>query len=352
MTLVKQPEVVVVTGGTAGIGRAVVRKLAMQGAKIGIIARDCDRLEQTKEEVETIGGSAVIVSADVSNADQVEQAAAEIEWTFGPIDIWINNAMASFFSPFKQMTPDEFRRVTEVSYLGYVHGTMAALRRMIPRDQGTIVQVNSALAGRGMPLQSAYCGAKLAIQGFTDSVRSELLHDDSNVHITLVQLPAINTPRFEWVRSNLDRRPQPVPPVFQPETAADAVLWAAHHPLRQVHIGGSPVDSFWGRKFTPPVLDKRRARTYYEAQLSREPEDPNRPDNLHQAVPGDYEAHGRFDNRTSRGRSELWVAKYKNPLAWGLAAAGAAGIVALIAAGKKKRYRSTARRIDAAIQAA
>lgn len=331
----KQPEVVVVTGGTAGLGRATVRKFVVAGAHIGIIARNCERLEQTKQEVEAIGGRAVAISADISHPERVENAAAEIERVLGPIDIWINNAMVSVFSPFKQMTPDEFKRVTEVTYLGCVYGTMAALRRMIPRDRGTIVQVGSALAYRGIPLQSAYCGAKHAIHGFTDSVRAELMHDKSKVHITMVQMPAMNTPQFDWVRSNLKHRPQPVPPIYQPEVGADAVFWAAHNKRREVYVGGPTLEAIWGQKAAPHLLDKYLARTNYQAQQTVEPEDPNRLDNLYEAVPGDYEAHGRFDDRSRRSSVELWFAKNKYKLGWG--AAGAAGIIGALAYAGHKR---------------
>ncbi len=338
----KQPEVVVVTGGTAGVGRATVRKFAMNDAHIGIIARNCERLEQAKQEVETIGGRAVAVSADVSNPQYVENAAAEIERELGPIDIWINNAMVSVFSPFNEMTPEEFKRVTEVTYLGYVYGTMAALRRMIPRDHGTIVQVGSALAYRSIPLLSAYCGAKHAIHGFTDSIRSELLHDKSNVHITMVQLPAMNTPQFDWVRSNLDRRAQPVPPIYQPEVGADAVFWAAHHKRREVYVGGPTLEAIWGQKAAPHLLDEYLARTNYKAQQTDDPEDPDRPDNLYQAVPGDFEAHGRFDNRSRRRSVELWLAKHKYKVGLGLLAAGVSGIMGSFAMRRNRRERIAA----------
>ncbi len=326
----KQPEVVVVTGGTAGVGRATVRKFAMAGAKIGIIARNCERLEAARDEAEAIGSQVVTVSVDISNAQFVENAAAEIEQALGPIDIWVNNAMVSVFSPFKQMTADEFRRVTEVTYLGYVYGTMAALRRMIPRDSGTIVQVGSALAYRSIPLQSAYCGAKHAIRGFTDSVRSELLHDKSNVHITMVQLPAMNTPQFDWVRSNLEHRAQPVPPIYQPEVGAEAVFWAAHRKRREVYVAAPTVEAILGNKVAPSLLDRYLARTNYQAQQTDEPEDPGRLDNLYETVPGDYEAHGRFDSRSRRGSAELWLSKNKYALGWGLLAAGFAGAGSLL----------------------
>lgn len=322
----KLPEVVVITGGTAGVGRAIARKFAMAGANIGIIARDCHRLESTREELETIGSKCAAVPADVSNAQAVENAAAEIEAALGPIDVWVNNAMVSVFSPFKQIAAEEFRRVTEVTYLGCVYGTMAAIRRMIPRDHGTIVQVGSVLAYRSIPLQSAYCGAKHAIRGFTGSIRSELMHDKSNVHITMVQLPAMNTPQFDWVRSNLDHRAQPVPPIFQPEVGADAVFWAAHHKRREVYVGARTVRAIVANKVAPYLLDEYLARRNYHAQQTREPEDPHRPDNLYETVAGDYEAHGRFDNRSRGSSAELWLAKHKYKLGWGLLAAGLSGI--------------------------
>jgi NADP-dependent 3-hydroxy acid dehydrogenase YdfG len=333
----KQPEVVVITGGTAGVGRATVRKFAGAGAKIGIIARDRGRLEAAKQEAETLGSEALALSLDVSNAQMVENAAAEIEDTLGPIGIWINNAMVSVFSPFRQMTPEDFKRVTEVTYLGYVYGTMAALRRMTARNSGTIVQVGSALAYRSIPLQSAYCGAKHAIRGFTDSVRSELMHDRSTVHITMVQLPAMNTPQFDWVRSNLDHRAQPVPPIYQPEVGAEAVFWAAHRKQREVYVGGPTVEAIIGNKVAPHLLDKYLARTNYQAQQTDEPEDPERLDNLYKTVPGDYKAHGRFDDRSHTGSAELWFAKHKYELGWGMLAAGVSGLAGSIAYNRRKK---------------
>src|SRR5262249_33007794 len=222
-------EVVVVTGASAGVGRATVQRFARAGARMGLIARGRDGLEGARRDVEEAGGTALLFPADVACAEDVERAATAVEDRFGQIDIWINDAMVSVFSPVKEMTADEFKRVTEVTYLGVVYGTLAALKRMLRRDAGTIVQVGSALAYRGIPLQAAYCGAKHAIQGFMDSLRSELLHDDSHVRVTMLQVPALNTPQFEWVKSRLPHRAQPVPPVFQPEIAADAIHWAAHH---------------------------------------------------------------------------------------------------------------------------
>src|SRR5918912_496967 len=232
-----KPEVVVVTGASAGVGRATAVAFAKRGARVGLLARGRDGLEGARTEVESAGGKALIIPADVSDADAVEEAAQRVEEDLGPIDVWVNNAMTSVFSPVKEMTPEEFRRVTEVTYLGYVYGTMAALKRMLPRNRGTIVQVGSALAYRGIPLQSAYCGAKHAIQGFMDSLRCELLHDGSRVRVAMVQMPALNTPQFGWVKSRLPHKAQPVPPIYQPEVAAEAIHWAAHHERREIWVG-------------------------------------------------------------------------------------------------------------------
>lgn len=295
-------EVVVITGASAGVGRATARAFAREGARIGLLARGRDRLDAARREVEALGGRAVAVPADVADAAQVEAAAGEVERTFGPIDVWINNAMTSVFSPFKEMTAEEFRRVTEVTYLGYVHGTMAALKRMLPRNRGTIVQVGSALAERSIPLQSAYCGAKHAVVGFTDSIRSELIHDKSRVRITAVHMPGLNTPQFRWVKSRLARKAQPVPPIFQPEVAADAILWAARHPKREFMVTLSTVKAMWGDRFIPGLLDRYLATKAYGGQQTDEPENPNRPDNLWEPPPGDPGAHGVFDDR-ARARS-------------------------------------------------
>jgi NAD(P)-dependent dehydrogenase (short-subunit alcohol dehydrogenase family) len=269
-----------------------------------------------------LGGKALVLPADVADPDQVEGAAAAVEAEFGPIDVWVNNAMVSVFSPAKEMTPAEYKRVTEVTYLGYVYGTLAALRRMLPRDRGIIVQVGSALAYRGIPLQSAYCGAKHAIQGFTESVRCELLHDGSNVRITMVQLPALNTPQFSWVKSRLPRSPQPVPPIYQPEVAADAIVHAAHHYRREWYVGWSTVQAIVGNKMVPALGDWYLARTGYEAQQHDGPADANRPNNLHEPLPGDRGAHGDFDDRAHESSSQLWMTKNRDGLL--LAGAGVA----------------------------
>ena len=290
-----------ITGASAGVGRAAARKFAGHGARIGLLARGTDGLKAARKEVEELGSEALVIPTDVANADQVESAAAQIEAEFGHIDIWINNAMTSVFSPIKQMTSEEFRRVTEVTYLGYVYGTLAALKRMLPRDRGVIVQVGSALAYRGIPLQAAYCAAKHAVQGFCDSLWCELLHDNSNVKVTMVQMPALNTPQFGWVKSRLPRKAQPVPPIFQPEVAAEAIYFAAHNPRREFYIGLPTVKAIVADKIAPGLLDRYLARTGYDSQQYDGAEDPNRPDNLWQPVPGDHGAHGAFDARAGAG---------------------------------------------------
>jgi NAD(P)-dependent dehydrogenase (short-subunit alcohol dehydrogenase family) len=280
MSTSNTPEVVVVTGASAGLGRATVREFARRGAHLGLLARGREGLERARQEVEAAGGRALVLPTDIADAEQVEAAAAAVEDQLGPIDIWVNNAMVSVFSPAKEMTPAEFKRVTEVTYLGYVYGTLAALRRMLPRDRGVIVQVGSALAYRGIPLQSAYCGAKHAIQGFAESLRCELLHDGSNVRVTMVQMPALNTPQFSWVKSRLPRKPQPVPPIFQPEAAADAIVHAAHHYRREWFVGWPTVKAIMGNKIAPGFGDWYLARTGYEAQQYDGPAALDRPHNL------------------------------------------------------------------------
>jgi NAD(P)-dependent dehydrogenase (short-subunit alcohol dehydrogenase family) len=308
----QRPEVVVITGASAGVGRATARAFAARGACIGLLARGRDGLEGARRDVEALGGEALVLPTDVADADRVEAAATAVEQAFGPIDVWVNNAMASVFSPVKQMTPEEYRRVTEVTYLGQVHGTLAALGRMLPRDRGTIVLVGSALAYRGIPLQSAYCGAKHAIEGFFDSLRCELIHDRSRVKVTMVNLPALNTPQFGWVKSRLPRKPQPVPPIYQPEVAADAIVWAAHHDRRSIMVGWPTVEAIVGNKVAPGLLDHYLARTGYDAQQTDAPDDPDRPDNLWEPVPGDHGAHGTFDDRATDHSTELWLTKNRD----------------------------------------
>jgi short-subunit dehydrogenase len=324
--MANQPEIVVVTGASAGVGRATVREFARHGAWIGLVARNEPALDAARQEVESLGGRALVLAADVADHRQIETAAREVERRFGPIDIWVNNAMVSVFSPFQEMDADEFRRVTEVTYLGVVYGTMAALRCMTPRNRGTIVQVGSALAYRSIPLQSAYCGAKHAIAGFTDSLRSELLHDKINVHLTMVQLPALNTPQFEWVKSRLPRKPQPVPPIFQPEVAARGIYWAAHHRRRELYVGFPTVKAIIANKIFPGYLDRYLARHGYDAQQTNEPADRSRPNNLWKPLNRDFGAHGRFDDRAHSRSAQLAIATHRGwfAIALGAIAAGAA----------------------------
>jgi NAD(P)-dependent dehydrogenase (short-subunit alcohol dehydrogenase family) len=321
-------KVVVITGASAGVGRATVRQFAEHGARIGLIARGIDGLKGAQREVEALGGKALVFPVDVGNPDRVEAAAAQIEADLGEIDIWINNAMVSVFSPVKEMTPEEFWRVTEVTYLGCVYGTLAALKRMEPRNRGTIVQIGSALAYRGIPLQAAYCAAKHAIQGFCDSLRCELIHDKSNVHLTMVQLPALNTPQFGWVKSRLPRKAQPVPPIFQPEVAAEAIYFAAHHPRREFYVGAPSVAVIVGNRFVPGLLDHYLADTGYASQQCNGPEDPNRPHNLWQPVPGDHGARGAFDSRARNWSPQLWTSEHRILVAIGGAALALLGVVA------------------------
>jgi NAD(P)-dependent dehydrogenase (short-subunit alcohol dehydrogenase family) len=319
-------EVVVITGASAGVGRATVREFAKRRASIGLIARGTDGLEGARREVESAGGRALVLPVDVADSAQVEAAAERVESTFGPIDIWVNNAMASVFSPIKEMTAEEFKRVTEVTYLGYVYGSLAALKRMLPRDCGTIVHVGSALAYRSIPLQAAYCAAKHAVLGFFASLRTELLHDGSNVKTTMVQMPALNTPQFGWVKSRLPRKAQPVPPIFQPEVGARAIYYAAHHPeRREYYVGFSTVKAIFGNKLAPSFGDHYLARDGYDAQQHDGPEDPNRPNNLWHPVSGDHGAHGTFDERASSFSMEVWLEMNRKWLgaALGLLAAGA-----------------------------
>jgi NAD(P)-dependent dehydrogenase (short-subunit alcohol dehydrogenase family) len=317
--------VVVVTGGTAGVGRAVVRAFAAEGADVAILARGRDGLEATAFELETMGARALPISVDVADSHAVDQAAARVEQELGPIDIWVNNAMTSVFSPVRSMLAEEFRRVTEVTYLGTVHGTLAALRYMLPRDRGVIVQVGSALAYRAIPLQSAYCAAKHAIAGFTESLRTELLHDESSVQVCSVHLPAINTPQFDWSKSRMPRVAQPVPPIFQPEVAARAIVHVARHPRRELLVGFPAWKAVLADKTVPGLADRWLARRGYDSQQTDEPRDPRAPFNLWAAVPGDHGAHGRFDARAKDSSIMLWLSLHRELLA----AAGAmlAGLV-------------------------
>ncbi|MBX9584977.1 MAG: SDR family oxidoreductase [Gemmataceae bacterium] len=334
-----RPEVVVVTGASAGVGRAVVREFAKHGASLGLLARGRDGLEGARREVEAAGGRALVLPTDVSDAKAVERAAQAVEAEFGPIDIWVNNAMVSVFSPVREMEAEEFRRVTEVTYLGFVHGTLAALRRMLPRDRGTIVQVGSALAYRGIPLQSAYCACKHAVQGFTESLRCELIHDKSDVKVTMVHLPATNTPQHSWSKSRMPRKAQPVPPIYQPEVAARAIHYAAHHYRREWNLGLITDVVLMGNAVLPGLGDWYLAKTGYESQMTGEPEDPGRPNNLYEPLPGDWGARGRFSDRAHDTSEQWWVTRNRGWLA--LAGLGLAGL-ALLAASDDGRRPSSA----------
>lgn len=325
----KQRRVIVVTGASAGVGRATAQAFAREGAKIGLLARGVAGLEAAKREVEHLGGIALVLPTDVANADQVEAAAAAVEAQLGPIDVWVNNAMASVFSPVIEMRADEFRRVTEVTYLGFVYGTLSALKRMRTRDRGIIIQVGSALSYRGIPLQSAYCAAKHAIQGFCDSLRSELIHDRSKVRLTMIQLPAINTPQFRWVKSRLPHKAQPVPPIFQPEVPAAAIVWASHHSRREIWLGWPTVKAIVGDRAIPGLLDHYLARRGYDGQQTDEPEDPKRPNNLWEPVDAaeDRGVHGVFD-----ARAQKWSGQWQLNKRRGWLIASAVALLGLAAA--------------------
>jgi NAD(P)-dependent dehydrogenase (short-subunit alcohol dehydrogenase family) len=335
-------EVVVVTGASAGLGRAIARAWAGRGARVALLARGIEGLEAARQDVESLGGSALALPVDVADAEAVEAAAARVEQELGPIDVWVNNAMVSVFSPIRLTTADEYRRVTEVTYLGYVYGTLSALRRMLPRDRGVIVHVGSALAYRGIPLQSAYCAAKHAIEGFTDSLRCELLHDRSRVRVTMVQMPALNTPQFRWSRSRMPRKPQPVPPIFQPELGAEAVLLAVDRARTEVWFGFPTVLAIIANRLAPRLVDRYLAATGYEAQQTREPADPHRRDNLLAPVPGDAGAHGDFDARARRFSVQLWLDRRRGRLA----AAALLGLVAFLGS-RRERRRVPSRRAAA-----
>ena len=292
-----QNKTVVVTGASAGIGRAIALAFGKQGAQLGLISRNRQRLLSLQKELNAFGCKTMVLPLDVAKAKDLENAAMQIEQELGPIDIWVNNAMVSVFSPVKEMSAEEYKRVTEVTYLGVVYGTLAALNFMLPRDEGVIIQIGSALAYRGIPLQSAYCAAKHAIQGFHDSLLAELLHDKSKVKVTMMQLSAHNTPQFDWVRSRLPNKAQPVPPIFQPELAAEAVLWAAQHYRREYIVGFPAWKAIWGNKFFPWLADRRLAKNGYKSQQTPEAKDPNQPDNLFESVEGTFSSHGRFDDQ-------------------------------------------------------
>jgi NAD(P)-dependent dehydrogenase (short-subunit alcohol dehydrogenase family) len=324
------PEVVVVTGATSGVGRAIAERFARDGAKIALVARGRDGLEAAAEEVRRLGGEPLLLPMDVADPDAVEAAAAATEEALGEIDIWINNAMTTVFAFFEDVEPEEFRRATEVTYLGAVWGTRAALKRMVPRDRGTIVQIGSALAYRGIPLQSAYCGSKHAMKGLFESVRTELMHKGSNVHTTMVQLPGLNTPQFAHCRAKMPDKPMPVPPIYQPEVAADAVHWAAHNRRRQVYVGGSTVYTILGNKVAPWFADRYLARTGVKGQQTGEPLHGPRTGNLFEPVPGDPGAHGDFDDQAHPRSVQLWLTKHREAVGTGLAVAAAGALAAVV----------------------
>lgn len=327
-------KIAVITGGTAGVGRATVRAFAKRGYDVAILGRGPQGLEGARSDAEDAGGRGLAIQTDVADAEQVDAAAERVEAELGPIDVWVNNAMTTIFSPVARITPEEFRRATEVTYLGTVYGTMAALRHMQPRDRGCIVQVGSALAYRAIPLQAPYCGAKHAIRGFTDSLRCELLHDGSSIHITAVHLPALNTPQFVWCRTRLPNHPQPVPPIFQPEVAADAILFAAEHHRREVWVGAPTYKVILGNKLVPGLADRYLARTGYDSQQTDEPVEDDRPDNLFEPVGGDHGPRGPFTERSKGSSKFLWATKHRGLVMSAtlvLAAAIVAGLVAVLA---------------------
>ncbi|HEY6468627.1 MAG TPA: SDR family oxidoreductase [Candidatus Dormibacteraeota bacterium] len=320
-------ETVVITGASAGVGRAVAHAFARRGAQVALLARGVASLKDVAAEVEAMGGRALAIPTDVADAEAVEAAAEEAEAAFGPIDVWVNDAMATVFAEFANVSPEEFRRATEVTYLGTVHGTMSAMHRMLPRNSGTIVQVGSALAYRAIPLQSAYCGAKFAIRGFTDSVRTELLHDKSRVWISMVQLPAVNTPQFSWCRTKLPDHPMPVPPIYQPEVPAEAVYWAAHHRRREVFCGGSAAAVILANKVAPGIADWYLARSGYRSQqMPGDPVRPGRPDNLYAPQPRMAATHGIFDDRSKTRSVQLWLSTHRS-IAAGAAIGGATAVL-------------------------
>lgn len=318
----KRKGVVVITGASAGVGRACARAFAIKGYDVALLARGKDGLEGAKREVENLGRQAVYYQVDVADAMAVEEAAEKTESDLGPIDIWVNNAMNSVFSPIKEMKAEEFKRVTEVTYLGQVNGALAALKRMLPRDKGAIVFVGSALAYRGIPLQAAYCGAKHATEGFYDSLRTELLHDKSRIKTSMVQLPALNTTQFKFVKSRLPNKPRPMGTIFQPEVAADAIVYAAQHNRREIMVGWPTLKAIIGNKIAPWYADLVLAKTGIEGQQTNEREAPDRKHNLWEPLPGDHGAHGTFGDQAHSFSPELWLSKNKKYVYAAVAASG------------------------------
>ena len=328
-------EVVVITGSSAGVGRATAHRFARDGASVAILARASKALDGAADELRAMGCKVLAIPTDVADAAQVEAAAERIEKELGPIDIWINAAMATIFAPVSEITAEEFQRATNVTYMGAVHGTMSALKRMRPRNRGKIVQVGSALAYRSVPLQSAYCGAKFAIRGFTDALRVELMHDKSKVTVTMVQLSAFNTPQFQWGRTRLPRRPQPVPPIYQPEVAAEGIHYAAHHQRRELWVGYPAVKAIIGNGLVPWLADRILAKKGYSGQMDNEPVPADRPDNLFEPVDHDFGTHGRFDDRSRSFSPQLWVNTHRRGVA-----AALIGVALLAAKSRLSRRRS------------
>lgn len=321
--------IVVVTGASAGLGRAIAHAFAKKGAKLALLARNPEALEAACDECRELGGTAIAVPTDMSEASAVETAADRAEIELGPIDIWVNDAMVSVFSPVKEMEASDYKRVTEVLYLGFVHGTQSALKRMLPRDRGTIIQIGSALAYRSIPLQSAYCACKHAINGFTDSLRCELYHDRSNVKLTVIQMPAMNTIQFDWVKNRMQNMTQPVPPIFEPELAAQVVVAAglSENPRREYWVGSSTVSAIIGQKFIPGILDRYLGKTGYNSQqIADQKQDPDAPNNLYDYVPGTWSANGKFSDRSARSSGEVFISLHRHWFALGLAGLIAGGI--------------------------
>jgi NAD(P)-dependent dehydrogenase (short-subunit alcohol dehydrogenase family) len=319
-------ETVVITGASSGIGRATVRRFASPGVRLGLVARGRDGLEGARAEALRAGAEALVLPLDVADAEAVDAAAQAVEDAFGPIDVWINDAMATVFAFLEDVTADEFRRANEVTYFGSIWGMQAALRRMRPRDRGTIVQVGSAMAYRGIPLQAPYCGAKHGVQGVFESLRTELRHQGSNVHLTTVQLPGINTPQFEHARNKFDTRSIPVAPYYQPEVAADAIHWAAHHRRREIWVGVPTIYTIWGNRLAPWLAERYLAATAVGGQLTDTPIARDRPDNLESSPPGDPGAHGPYDAKAHRRSPQLALSKHRVMLAAAAAGAGAAAL--------------------------
>jgi NAD(P)-dependent dehydrogenase (short-subunit alcohol dehydrogenase family) len=324
-------QVVVVTGASSGVGRAIARAFGQRKAKVALIARGREALEHCREEIERDGGEALVLPLDVSDPQAVDAAADRAAARFGRIDTWVNVAFVSVFSPVSQMRPEEYRRVIEVNYLGYVHGTQAALRHMRPRNQGMILQIGSALTYRSIPLQSAYCASKAAIRGFTDSLRCELAHEKSGIRVSMLQLPAVNTPQFDVVRSRLPRKPQPVPPIYQPEIIGEAAVRVSERPVRELWLGVSAIKAIVGQMLVPGYADRYLGRTGYASQQTDEPADKDRKDNVFTPLPGDRGAHGRFDDRSRPFSLEIWARLHVRELAAAAACAalGVAGARAL-----------------------